>query len=154
MKNGFVWFLLVAVSGVSYGMCDTPLSNALVKRNMQEFEQLLHKKGVQVNAFDAQGNRALHFAVKLRCFSAVRALLEKGADPEARNDKGDTPVSLAHSYSDRVTGPLEEEIDRILDGQLIQEYLERAAEQWKKRFADQKAQQCIFPNPQPKCAVR
>lgn len=51
---------------------------------------------------DAQDNgysTALHLASDLGGLDAVRLLLEDGANPNVRNDKGQTPLHLASEWN-------------------------------------------------------
>jgi ankyrin repeat protein len=52
--------------------------------------------GADPNAIDKSGVTALHRAVRNRCASAVRALIEGGADVGQPNGSGSTPIQLAH----------------------------------------------------------
>jgi hypothetical protein len=47
-----------------------------------------------VNAPDKGGTTPLHRAVRNRCAAAVAALLDCGADVNARNKRGSTPAML------------------------------------------------------------
>ena len=51
--------------------------------------------GVDVNAADAAGNTALHTAASRRLDTVVRLLVDSGADLDALNDQGQTPLALA-----------------------------------------------------------
>jgi hypothetical protein len=51
--------------------------------------------GANPNAVDKNGTLPLHRAVRNRCASAVKALLDVGADPHARNGSGSTAIQLA-----------------------------------------------------------
>ena len=51
--------------------------------------------GANPNAIDKRGVSPLHRAVRTRCATAVRTLLEYGADPVFRNKSGSTPMLLA-----------------------------------------------------------
>jgi len=50
---------------------------------------------VKVHAASANGDTALHRAVANGAVPAVRRLLERGADPHAKNVKGDSPLAVA-----------------------------------------------------------
>jgi uncharacterized protein len=47
------------------------------------------------------GDTALHVAVRAGQLKTVRALLDNGADPEARNGNGETPLDLAVASGQR-----------------------------------------------------
>ena len=55
----------------------------------------LIEAGADPDAVAAGGVTPLHRAVRNRCASAVRALLDAGADPHRSNDNGSTAVMLA-----------------------------------------------------------
>ena len=52
--------------------------------------------GADPNAVDKSGVTPLHRAVRNRCASAVRALIEGGADVSRPNGSGSTPIQLAN----------------------------------------------------------
>jgi len=56
----------------------------------------LLEAGADPNAVDKGGVMPLHRAVRNRCASAVRALIEGGADVDRPNGSGSTPIQLAH----------------------------------------------------------
>src|SRR5438874_4031986 len=56
----------------------------------------LLEAGADPNAVDKGGVMPLHRAVRNRCASAVRALIEGGADVGRPNGSGSTPIKLAH----------------------------------------------------------
>jgi ankyrin repeat protein len=57
--------------------------------------ELAWKLGNDVNAADTNGDRALHGAIHRGAGNIVRFLIEKGADIDAVNDKGWSPLSVA-----------------------------------------------------------
>jgi hypothetical protein len=57
--------------------------------------------GADPNARAAGGVTPLHRAVRNRCSAAVAALLQGGADPRLRNDRGSSAADLARSTSGR-----------------------------------------------------
>ena len=56
--------------------------------------------GVNVNAADQQGNTALHYAVRRDFESVVEFLANQGADLNVRNDRDETPLTLAEELSE------------------------------------------------------
>ena len=76
--------------------------------------------GADPNVEDFSGTRPLHRAVRTRCATAVRALLEGGADPRLKTRRGSTAMRLAVVTSGRPdSGSVEakvqqEEIMRVL----------------------------------------
>jgi uncharacterized protein len=67
----------------------TPLMAALMGSRDVQFRALL-KAGAQPNRTDRMGNTALHVAAQINAFQRVLDLLEAGADPAARNQRGVT----------------------------------------------------------------
>ncbi len=59
------------------------------------------EKGANVNARDGNGGSALHWAVGAGHIDSVRLLLERGADPEAVDAFGQTPLMLAEKRGRR-----------------------------------------------------
>jgi len=57
--------------------------------------------GGDPNAIDKSGVAPLHRAVRTRCASAVRALLDGGADASRPNKSGSTPMKLATQMTGR-----------------------------------------------------
>jgi len=57
------------------------------------------KEGADVNSVDMDGNTALHWAVWFRLDILVGQLLERGAQPDARNAAGESPVHWAAKAS-------------------------------------------------------
>jgi hypothetical protein len=57
---------------------------------------VLLEAGADPNAVDKGGVTPLHRAVRNRCASAVRALIEGGADVRRPNESGSTALQLAH----------------------------------------------------------
>lgn len=49
-------------------------------------------RGIPVNAKDRYGNTPLHYAARSKNVEAIRALLDAGADVDAVNDDGITPL--------------------------------------------------------------
>lgn len=62
---------------------------------------ILIAAGADPNATDRSGVAPLHRAVRTRCATAVRALIEGGADMRRRNANGSTPIMLATRQSGR-----------------------------------------------------
>jgi hypothetical protein len=66
-----------------------------------EMIALLIHSGADPDATDKRGVAPLHRAVRTRCASAVRALLDLGADPAMKNASGSTPMKLANMNTGR-----------------------------------------------------
>jgi ankyrin repeat protein len=92
----FAWSVLV-VSGVPAAAADdTRLADAAMKRDITAVRALLTQK-VDVNAPDAQGTPALHWAVRVDDIDMARLLLGAAADASLANRYGVTPFTLAVS---------------------------------------------------------
>jgi hypothetical protein len=61
----------------------------------------LVEAGADPNVFDKSGVSPLHKAIRTRCASAVRTLLDLGADPAGPNKNGSTPMLLAKQNTGR-----------------------------------------------------
>ena len=78
------------------------------------------------NATDKSGATPLHRAVRTRCSAAVKALLERGADPRRKNNSGSTPMLLATQNTGRGgSGSSEAKAQQELIVQLLREHLDR-----------------------------
>ncbi|TYZ59123.1 hypothetical protein PybrP1_000048 [[Pythium] brassicae (nom. inval.)] len=78
----------------------TPLHVAVQNEEDEGFEAAkvsvwLIENGADVNAVDANGDTALHYAVMLNRFDLVETLMKRGADPTVRNAKGLSPADIA-----------------------------------------------------------
>jgi ankyrin repeat protein len=79
---------------------DTPLIEAMFGgTDHPDVVFLLTQRGSDLNAKGKNGRRALHVAAFVGSVELVQELLEKGADPTAPNDDGDTDLAFA-----RITG--------------------------------------------------
>ena len=59
--------------------------------------RVVHGMGVDVNTADARGNTPLHDAVRNGFLPVVEFLARQGADAQARNDRGQTALTLAET---------------------------------------------------------
>lgn len=57
--------------------------------------ELVVERGVDVRAFNTGGETALHMAAARGADSIVRFLVEKGAKPDVKNKRGQTPLDVA-----------------------------------------------------------
>ncbi|HEX6986909.1 MAG TPA: ankyrin repeat domain-containing protein [Planctomycetaceae bacterium] len=85
--------LLLASGSVAAGR-GVPLANAAERGDGAAVRAFL-EQGTDVNAAQADGMTALHWAAYRDDEEAVRRLLERGADPNAANRYGVRPLSLA-----------------------------------------------------------
>ncbi|HPY29494.1 MAG TPA: ankyrin repeat domain-containing protein [Verrucomicrobiota bacterium] len=71
----------------------TPLLVTILQSNTNGIAALL-AAGADVNVQDRFGGSALHYAVRMGNPTVLQMLLEKGANPNVRNDQGLTPLDL------------------------------------------------------------
>lgn len=70
---------------------------AVVQRDIKKIEELV-LAGVDVNAFNENGETALYISVSSRVMTVTRLLIELGADPNMRAEYDDcTPTALAEA---------------------------------------------------------
>src|SRR2546423_4584674 len=84
-------FTASSIAGAGAG---APLVDAVKARDKAAVLTLLQKK-VNVNAPEADGTTALHWAVQQDDLELVQRLIRAGADVKAKNDYGSTPMSEA-----------------------------------------------------------
>ncbi|OQR99967.1 hypothetical protein ACHHYP_03755 [Achlya hypogyna] len=61
--------------------------------------RMLYGLGASVHATDANGNTGLHLAARRDVVKTVKFLLDQGADPNARNDAGETPLDVSRQVA-------------------------------------------------------
>jgi ankyrin repeat protein len=76
----------------------TPLAWAIQNNSPEIVSTLLSTGQVNLERRDHSGRTALSWAVEYGHYLVVKVLLEAGADPEATNETGRTPVSVAQDY--------------------------------------------------------
>ena len=72
----------------------SPLHKAAMKGDVARIDECI-RKGMPVNARDADGNTPLHYAYYQGNKAAVDRLIAYGADLTIRNKDGDTPLDMA-----------------------------------------------------------
>ena len=89
------WTVLVlAVLSLGAAARDVPLVEAVKEGSAESVRALLDQRA-DVNAAEADGTTALHWAVQGEAAALVGLLIDAGADVSAANRYGVTPVSLA-----------------------------------------------------------
>ena len=79
--------------------------------------------GADPNVNDKSGVAPLHRAVRSRCAAAVKVLLESGADVDAANGRGSTPLLLAMQNTGRGgTGSVRAKAQQAEILRLLKEY--------------------------------
>ena len=79
--------------------------------------------GADPNVNDKSGVAPLHRAVRSRCAAAVKVLLESGADVDAANGRGSTPLLLAMQNTGRGgTGSVRDKAQQAEILRLLKEY--------------------------------
>ncbi len=86
--------VLLLVSGSARTQTAAPLADAAMKKDEAKIATLL-KQGVDVNAPQADGMTALHWAAYHEDLSLAKQLLKAGADAKAGNRYGVTPLGTA-----------------------------------------------------------
>src|SRR5262245_3656597 len=89
---GLVWLLLASSAAVAQS--GAPLADAVEKKDGAKVAALL-KERVDVNASQADGMTALHWAVYHDDLPTARHLVKAGANAKAGNCYDVTPLSLA-----------------------------------------------------------
>src|SRR3990172_8138887 len=90
-----LWMMfLLTVAGVAAQSADPRLVEAVRQKNTEAVRSLL-KERVDVNARQADGATALHWAAHWDDLEAAELLMAAGAQVNAANDYGVTPLSLA-----------------------------------------------------------
>lgn len=83
--------VLVAATAFAAG---SEIADAAMQRNRDQVRTLLARK-VDVNAPQADGTTALHWAIRWNDVETARALLQAGANPTLATQEGATPMFLA-----------------------------------------------------------
>lgn len=79
---------------IAAGVGNSDLLLAAAKCDFSDklFTSILEKWGGDLSIFNGEGDSTLHLAVRNKSVSKVRMLLDAGADPNATNKKGNTPI--------------------------------------------------------------
>src|SRR5262245_15570831 len=89
-----VCLCFLSLSHSVFALASSPLADAAMQRNGQAVRALL-KQNADVNAPQADGTTALHWAARWDDVDMASALIRAGANPQAPNRDGATPMFLA-----------------------------------------------------------
>src|SRR5207253_1506577 len=95
--HAFLILVFAAGTSLAAGAGDVAVLNAARAANWSDVRSLI-SKGLpveSVNAADSDGTRALHWAIRADEVQIASLLLKAGADPNAENRLGVTPLYLA-----------------------------------------------------------
>src|SRR5262245_58230977 len=87
-------FFLVLFARISWAQSAGSLADAVEKQDRDKVAELLHQKA-DVNAAQADGMTALHWAAHHDDLATTTLLIKAGANVKAANRYGITPLSLA-----------------------------------------------------------
>ncbi len=73
---------------------DTALIIAVKEKKEKMLDYLRHFKGINLNLADTMGNTALHYAVENGSEHTIMHILEKGPNPDIKNNEGKKPFDL------------------------------------------------------------
>jgi ankyrin repeat protein len=96
MKSRAIWLLIIGLclSATSGAQSARPLVDAVTRGDREAVRELLRGRP-DVNAAQADGTTALHWAVRANDIELVRTLLRSGANAKATNRYGIAPITLA-----------------------------------------------------------
>src|SRR5437667_6517656 len=94
MNRRPITFAALVLSAVIATGAESPLADAAEKSDRAAIRTLL-KQHADVNAAQADGMTALHWAAHLNDLETARLLVKSGADAKATNCYGVAPLSLA-----------------------------------------------------------
>lgn len=89
----FLWCILLFITPNLFANTKTPLADAAQRQDVAAVKALI-AEGADLNAAQADGMTALHWAVYHDDFSTTEELVKAGADVKAANRYGVTPLSL------------------------------------------------------------
>ena len=95
----FVGIVLSSTTQASV-VCTPPLIQAVQSERMSFVIQLI-RGGVDINAINAIGRTAVHYAVKMNNLPALELLLDNGADLNLTDSAGNTPLDLWHEHKNK-----------------------------------------------------
>lgn len=109
------------------------LLNSIKQKDVAQLTKLL-AAGEDVNGRNEQGNTALHYAVAMDNAELTKILLANGADMNALNDKGWSPVKIAETKQTKNVLPLLNQVqekakDTTAEATEVKQKVERKSEQ-------------------------
>ncbi len=108
MRITFIAAALLAVSAIA-ATSTSPVADAAMNKDRDALRKLLTQK-TDVNVPQADGATALHWAVRWDDMDSADLLLKAGANPQAANRAGATPLFLASTTGDAAM------IEKLLKG--------------------------------------
>src|SRR5262245_22812746 len=98
-KMSQVWLsaMLLSLAASPLLAADSRLIEAVRGRHAAEAKALIEKNAVDVNVREGDGATALQWATHVDDMDTMKLLIQKGADVNASNDLGVTPLSIAAS---------------------------------------------------------
>lgn len=86
---------ITRLDGEKYEFSGRGAREAIKAKDAAGLERILAEGGVDPNYKDNVSNTLLHLAAMFNVKDAVDVLLRRGADPEAQNAQGETPIAVA-----------------------------------------------------------
>lgn len=83
------------LSDIRFGKGKQNVLQVAIQHNLNDFAKQLITNGFKIDTVDDDNYTALHTAVRHANVEMVNLLLEQGANPNAKNNHGDSPFSLA-----------------------------------------------------------
>lgn len=101
---------------------------------------LLYEKGLDVNSKDIHNETPLHWASEMASYNVVKKLLDLGADPRIKNDKGRTALQLsAHNPSTTVNMLLKKAKQPVV----VQKIIKKEEKPVLKKEEEKKAEKVV-----------
>ena len=130
-----IFCLLLFPASLVLAAVRSDVADAVMKGDKATLRVLLQRKA-DVNAAQADGATALHWAVYRDDLESVDALINAGAKPDAKNREGVTPLHMASLYGNAkiVASLLKGGADAKQKGQAIEVLAPPELEKWRQRL--------------------